>query len=116
MSVVGIRTKEGGHIPHLLVKGGFHIDIVLTANVTRNMLLVRIVNVVDLPGIVSSDDNVTSVGVRVITDKTADRGDLTVGGWDRDSYDVRWMIPFPGDIYGISHPIYNHHVTQVIAG
>src|SRR6266568_4716547 len=113
MSVVGIWSKEGGYILQWLVKAGFHIDMVLTANVTRNMLLIRIGNVVDLPSIVSSDDNVTSVGVRVITEKTTDRGDLAGIGRDRDPYAL-WLLSLPGDIHRISVPVYNHHVTQVI--
>src|SRR6266487_597163 len=112
MSIVGIGTKESGHILQMLVKSGSHV--VLT-NGWRNRFIVRIVDVVDLPRIISSDDDVKSVGVLVSREKTTYRGDLTDVGWNRDSFAVRWMVRFPGDIHRVSITIYNHHVTQVIA-
>src|SRR2546430_15061590 len=114
MPVVVIGTKEGGHILHWIIKAGFHIDMVLTMNVLGNMILIRIVNVVDLPMSILSDDDVTSVGVLVMRDKTTDRGDLIGAEWDRDGMVFGMECASPGNILEFSHTIYNHHVTQVI--
>ena len=60
--------------------------------------MIWIVNVVDLPGIISSDDNVSSVGVLVMREKTTYRGDLTAVEWDRDGMVISSGFPIRSTI------------------